>query len=94
MFGIGKKIIPVGEICDGHMWKLYLRNREGRSMVANGHQEYPYNFKKVLNALNNLFGSKVGKGESFKYENEVIELSAEYYGGTSIYILRKYMRFG
>jgi hypothetical protein len=74
-----KKYDPAGEICDGHMWKLYLRNREGRAMVANGHQEYPYNFKKVLNALNNLFGSKVGKGESFKIENEVIELSAEYY---------------
>ena len=76
-----KKYDPAGEICDGHMWKLYLRNREGRSMVANGHQEYPYNFKKVLNALNNLFCSKVGKGESFKIENEVIELSAEYYKG-------------
>ena len=76
-----KKYDPAGRICDGHMWKLYLRNRDGRSMVANGHQEYPYNFKKVLNALNNLFGSEVGKGESFKIENEVIELSAEYYKG-------------
>ena len=76
-----KKYEPAGRICDGHMWKLYLRNREGRSMVANGHEEYPHNFKKVLNALNNLFGSKVGKGESFKIENEVIELSAEYYKG-------------
>ena len=76
-----KKYEPAGRICDGHMWKLYLRNREGRSMVANGHQEYPRNFKKVLNALNNLFGSEVGKGESFKIENEVIELSAEYYKG-------------
>ena len=76
-----KKYDPAGRICDGHMWKLYLRNREGRSMVANGHQEYPRNFKKVLNALNNLFGSEVGKGESFKIENEVIELSAEYYKG-------------
>ena len=73
-----KKYDPVGRICDGHMWKLYLRNREGRAMVANGHQEYPHNFKKVLNALNNLFGSEVGKGESFKIENEVIELSAQY----------------
>ncbi len=73
-----QKNYSFGEICDGHMWKLYLRNREGRSMVANGHEEYPHNFKKVLNALNNLFGSKVGKGESFKIENEVIELSAQY----------------
>ena len=39
-----KKYDPAGEICDGHMWKLYLRNREGRSMVANGHEEYPHNF--------------------------------------------------
>jgi len=73
-----KKYDPVGGICDGHMWKLYLRNRDGRTMVSNGHQEYPYNFKKVLNALNNLFSSEVGKGESFKIENEVIELSAQY----------------
>ena len=73
-----KKYDPVGGICDGHMWKLHLRNREGRAMVANGHQEYPHNFKKVLNTLNNLFGSEVGKGESFKTENEVIELSAQY----------------
>ncbi len=73
-----KKYDPVGGICDGHMWKLYLRNREGRAMVANGHQEYPHNFKKVLNTLNNLFGSEVGKGESFKTENEVIQLSAQY----------------
>jgi len=73
-----KKYDPVGGICDGHMWKLYLRNRDGRTMVSNGHQEYPYNFKKVLNALNNLFSSEVGKGESLKIENEVIELSAQY----------------
>ena len=54
-----KKYDPVAEIYDGHMWKLYLRNREVRSEVANGYQKYPYNFKKVLNALNNLFGSKI-----------------------------------
>ena len=46
-----KKYDPAGRICDGHMWKLYLRNREGRAMVANGHQEYPHNFKKVLKRI-------------------------------------------
>ena len=76
-----KNYDPVGGICDGHLWKLHLRNREGKVKVSNGHQEYPYNFKKVINALNNLFGSEVEKGESFKLENEVIELSAQYYGG-------------
>jgi len=76
-----QKNYSFGEICDGHMWKLYLRNREGRSIVANGHQEYPYNFKKVLNALNNLFGSKVGKGESFDTEKETIEFRSQSYGG-------------
>ena len=50
-------------------------------MVANGHEEYPHNFKKVLNALNNLFGSKVGKGESFDTEKETIEFRSQSYGG-------------
>jgi len=90
---LAKKYDPAGKICDGHMWKLYLRNREGRAMVANGHQEYPHNFKKVLNALNNLFGSEVGKGESFKIENEVIELSAEYYRGNKYIFLENNVGF-
>jgi|TARA_B110000467_G_C18195111_1_gene408443 hypothetical protein len=77
-----------GRICDGHMWKLHLRNKEGKVKVSNGHQEYPYNFKKVINALNNLFGSKVEKGQSFDTEKEIIEFSSEYYGG-GMYILLK-----
>jgi len=75
-----KNYNPVGSICDGHLWKLHLRNREGKIKVANGHQEYPYNFKKVINALNNLFGSEVEKGQSFKTENEVVQIDAQYYG--------------
>ena len=80
-FGIGKKIIQLVTICDGHMWKLYLRNKEGKAKVVNGHQEYPHNFNKLIKALNNLFGSKIETIEDLNTENEVIELSAEYYEG-------------
>ena len=50
-----EKNYSFGEICDGHMWQLNLRNKEGRVKVSKGHSEYPYNFKKVIGALNNLF---------------------------------------
>ena len=77
-----------GEICDGHMWKLHLRNKESKVKVSKGHSEYPHNFRKVINALNNLFGSKMEKGQSFDTEKEIIEFSSEYYGG-GMYILLK-----
>ena len=77
-----------GEICDGHMWNLHLRNKEGKVKVSKGHSEYPHNFRKVINALNNLFGSKVEKGQSFDTEKEIIEFSSVYYGG-GMYILLK-----
>ena len=70
-----------GEICDGHMWQLNLRNKEGKVKVSKGHSEYPYNFKKVINALNNLFDSKMEKGESFDTEKEIIEFRSQSYGG-------------
>ena len=53
-----KNYSPIGEICDGHMWELRLRNKEGKAKVVNGHEEYPHNFNKLIKALNNLFGSK------------------------------------
>ena len=40
-----------GEICDGHMWKLHLRNKEGKVKVSKGHSEYPHNFRKVINVI-------------------------------------------
>ena len=76
-----EKIYSIGEICDGHMWKIYIRNKEGKAKVVNGHQEYPHNFNKLIKALNNLFGSKIETIEDLNTENEVIELSAEYYKG-------------
>jgi hypothetical protein len=76
-----EKNYSIGEICDGHMWKLYIRNKEGKAKVVNGHQEYPHNFNKLIKALNNLFGSKIETIEDLNTENEVIELSAEYYKG-------------
>ncbi len=82
-----EKNYSFGEICDGHMWQLNLRNKEGRVKVSKGHSEYPYNFKKVINALNNLFGSEVEKGQSFKTENEIIQLSAVNYGGQQYILL-------
>ena len=76
-----EKNYSIGEICDGHMWKIYIRNKEGKAKVVNGHQEYPHNFNKLIKALNNLFGSKIETIEDLNTENEVIELSAEYYKG-------------
>ena len=76
-----EKNYSIGEICDGHMWKLYIRNKEGKAKVVNGHSEYPHNFNKLIKALNNLFGSKIETIEDLNTENEVIELSAEYYKG-------------
>ena len=83
-----EKNYSFGEICDGHMWQLNLRNKEGRVKVSKGHSEYPYNFKKVIGALNNLFGSRMEKGQSFDIQKEVIEFSSQYYGGGK-YILLK-----
>ena len=76
-----EKNYSIGEICDGHMWKIYIRNKEGKAKVVNGHQEYPHNFNKLIKALNNLFGSKIETIEDLNTENEVIELIAEYYKG-------------
>ena len=76
-----EKNYSIGEICDGHMWKIYIRNKEGKAKVVNGHQEYPHNFNKLIKALNNLFGSNIETIEDLNTENEVIELIAEYYKG-------------
>ena len=76
-----EKNYSIGKICDGHMWKIYIRNKEGKAKVVNGHQEYPHNFNKLIKALNNLFGSKIETIEDLNTENEVIELIAEYYKG-------------
>ena len=83
-----KKNYSIGEICDGHMWKIYIRNNEGKAKVVNGHQEYPHNFNKLIKALNNLFGSKIESIEDLNTENEVIEFSSQSYGG-GMYILLK-----
>ena len=76
-----EKNYSIGEICDGHMWKIYLRNKEGKAKVVIGHSEYPHNFNKLIKALNNLFGSKIETIEDLNTENEFIELSAQYYKG-------------
>ena len=76
-----EKNYSIGEICDGHMWKIYLRNKEGKAKVVIGHSEYPHNFNKLIKALNNLFGSKIETIGDLNTENEVIELSAQYYKG-------------
>ena len=75
MFGVGKKIIhPLVTICDGLVWELRLRNKDGKAKVVNGHEEYPHNFNKLIKALNNLFGSKVESIKDLNTENEVITL--------------------
>ena len=73
-----EKNYSVGEICDGHMWKLHLRNKEGKAKVVNGHSKYPHHFDELIIALNNLFGSKIKTIEDLNIESEVIELLASY----------------
>ena len=81
VWGWEKNYSPVNEICDGLVWELRLRNKDGKAKVVNGYEEYPHNFNKLIKALNNLFGSKIETIEDLNTENEVIELSAEYYKG-------------
>ena len=81
VWGWEKNYSPVNEICDGLVWELRLRNKDGKAKVVNGHEEYPHNFNKLIKALNNLFGSKIETIEDLNTDNEVIEISTEYYGG-------------
>ena len=76
-----EKNYSIGEVCDGYMWKLHIRNKEGKAKVVKGHEEYPHNFNKLIKALNNLFGSKIKTRGDLNIENEVVEIGTEYYGG-------------
>ena len=78
VWGWEKNYSPVNEICDGLVWELRLRNKDGKAKVVNGYEEYPHNFNKLIKALNNLFGSKIETIEDLNIENEVIELQASY----------------
>ena len=75
-----KDYSPMGGVCDGHVWELRLRSKEGKAKVVNGHQEYPRNFNKLIKALNNLFGSEIEEVEDINTENEIIELHAQCFG--------------
>ena len=77
-----EKNYSIGEVCDGHMWKLRLRNRNGKTKIVSGHSEYPHNFNKLIKALNNLFGSKIDIIEDISAEIEVVELQATYDTGS------------
>jgi hypothetical protein len=78
VWGWEKDYSPIGSICDGLVWELRLRNKDGKAKVVNGHEEYPHNFNKLIKALNNLFGSKIETIEDLNIESEVIELLASY----------------
>ena len=69
VWGWEKNYSPVYEICDGHVWELRLRNKDGKVKVVNGHEEYPHNFNKLIKTLNNLFGSKIKTIEDLNVEN-------------------------
>jgi len=69
------------------MWKLHIRNKEGKAKVVNGHSEYPHHFDELIKALNNLFGSKIESIEDLNIENEVVEISTECYGGRQYILL-------
>ena len=40
-------------------WELKLRNRDGKSKYCHGYASFPRNFKKLIKALNELFGAEV-----------------------------------
>ena len=82
-----EKNYSIGEVCDGHMWKLHLRNKEGKAKVVNGHSEYPHHFDELIIALNNLFGSKIETIEDLNTDNEVVQIRTEYYGGGQYILL-------
>lgn len=46
-------------LLDGCTWELKLRNRKGKSKYCHGYESFPRNFKKLINMLNKLFGTKV-----------------------------------
>ena len=87
VWGWEKNYSPFDRICDGHVWELRLRNKDGKAKVVNGYEEYPHNFNKVIKALNNLFGSKIESIEDLNIENEVVEIGTEYYGGGQYILL-------
>jgi hypothetical protein len=86
VWGWEKDYSPIGSICDGLVWELRLRNKDGKAKVVNGHEEYPHNFNKLIKALNNLFGSKIETIEDLNTENEVIELLRHYESDQYIFL--------
>ena len=87
VWGWEKDYSPIGSICDGLVWELRLRNKDGKAKVVNGYEEYPHNFNKLIKALNNLFGSKIESIEDLNTDNEFIEISTSYYGGGQYILL-------
>ena len=69
-----EKNYSFGEICDGHMWQLNLRNKEGKVKISKGHQEYPHNFKKVINALIIYLVLKLKKDKVLIQKNRLLNL--------------------
>jgi hypothetical protein len=46
-------------VCDGHCWELSLRNKDGKAKHVTGFNMYPRNFQKFIDALNQLFQTKI-----------------------------------
>lgn len=46
-------------VADGHCWELSLRNKDGKAKHVTGHEMYPSNFQKFIDALNKLFQVKI-----------------------------------
>ena len=46
-------------ICDGCVWELKLRNRNGRAKYCSGHESFPRKFKDLIKELNILFGASI-----------------------------------
>lgn len=51
-----QKYQPLTDQCS---WELKLRNRDGKSKYCHGYASFPRNFKKLIEALNELFGAEV-----------------------------------
>ena len=46
-------------LLDGCVWKLKLRDRDGRAKYCSGYESFPRKFKDLITELNHLFNSNI-----------------------------------
>ena len=53
-----EKNYSIGEICDGHMWKLKIIYHD-KAKYCSGYDYFPRNFKKFIKELSDLMGVEI-----------------------------------